>query len=87
MFRSRRKVVFVHGCFWHRHQGCKRATTPRTRREFWEDKFAANWKRDTEAVSSLERDGWQVAIVWECQIKDIGALKNRLISFLEGSVS
>ena len=86
VFRSRRKVIFVHGCFWHRHQGCRRATIPRTRQEFWEHKFAANRQRDNEAVSSLERDGWQVAIVWECQFEDIRALKGRLVSFLEGSV-
>lgn len=84
VFRSRRKVVFVHGCFWHRHQGCRKATTPRTRREFWEAKFKENRKRDAEAVSSLEGSGWQVAIVWECQLKDVGTLKNRLVSFLEG---
>ena len=84
VFRSRHKVVFVHGCFWHRHEGCRKTTTPRTRREFWEGKFAANRKRDAEAVSSLEGSGWQVAIVWECQLKDVGTLKNRLVSFLEG---
>lgn len=85
VFRSRRKAVFVHGCFWHRHQGCKKTTTPRTRPEFWEDKFAANVNRDSEAVSSLKRDGWEVEIVWECQVKDLNALKNRLKCFLDGT--
>jgi len=53
VFRGRRKVIFVHGCFWHRHDGCKQTTTPKTRREFWANKFAANRKRDAAAVSCL----------------------------------
>ncbi|MDE0457270.1 MAG: very short patch repair endonuclease [Chromatiales bacterium] len=83
VFRRRRKVIFVHGCFWHRHEGCKRTTTPRTRREFWVDKFAANRKRDAAAVSSLERAGWEVVVVWECETEDPERLKNRLVAFLE----
>ena len=83
VFRGRRKVIFVHGCFWHRHEGCKRTTTPRTRREFWMDKFAANRKRDAAAVSSLERTGWEVAVVWECETEDPERLKNRLVAFLQ----
>jgi len=84
VFRSRRKVIFVHGCFWHRHEGCRRTTTPRTRREFWTEKFAANRKRDSTAVSSLEKAGWEVAVVWECETEKVDGLKERLLSFLEG---
>ena len=84
VFRGRRKVIFVHGCFWHRHDGCKRTTTPKTRREFWADKFAANRKRDAAAVSRLKRTGWEVAIVWECETEDGDRLKDRLVAFLEG---
>ena len=84
VFRGRRKVIFVHGCFWHRHEGCRRTTTPKTRREFWEDKFAANRKRDAVAVSSLKQASWEVAIVWECETEDGGELKDRLVAFLEG---
>ena len=84
VFRGRRKVIFVHGCFWHRHEGCRRTTTPKTRRKFWEDKFATNRKRDAVAVSSLKQAGWEVAIVWECETEDGGELKERLVAFLEG---
>ena len=84
VFRGRRKVIFVHGCFWHRHEGCKRTTTPKTRRKFWADKFAANRKRDADAVSCLNQAGWEVAIVWECETEDEDGLKNRLSAFLEG---
>ena len=83
VFRRPRKVIFVHGCFWHRHSGCKRTTTPKARREFWEAKFSENRKRDASAVSSLQRQGWEVAIVWECETDDADAMKTRLVSFLE----
>lgn len=77
-----RTVVFVHGCFWHRHEGCKRSSTPQTRRIFWENKFSRNIERDREAVVSLELLGWAVLIVWECEIRNIEALQNRLLTAL-----
>ena len=83
VFRTRRKIIFVHGCFWHRHEGCKRATMPKTRREFWTRKFVANRKRDAAVIASLERQGWQVAIVWECETHEVDRLRTRLVSFLE----
>lgn len=61
-----RAVVFVHGCFWHRHPDCRYATTPATRPEFWEAKFASNVTRDAKARSDLLAAGWRVATVWEC---------------------
>ena len=61
-----RAVVFVHGCFWHRHPGCRRASTPQTRREFWEAKFATNVARDERVSDALTADGWRVFTVWEC---------------------
>lgn len=82
VFRSRRKAIFVHGCFWHRHEGCKRTTTPKTRRDFWEDKFAANQKRDAAAIASLESRGWKVAVVWECETDNLDELESRLLGFL-----
>ena len=82
VFRRRRKVIFVHGCFWHRHDGCKRTTTPATRRAFWEDKFMANRKRDEAAVAALKRLGWDVVIVWECETTNAEKLRSRLVSFL-----
>jgi DNA mismatch endonuclease (patch repair protein) len=69
VFSARRKVVFIHGCFWHRHPGCLAASSPRTRIGFWEAKFAANMERDRRAATRLKEDGWEVYVVWECDIK------------------
>jgi DNA mismatch endonuclease, patch repair protein len=67
-FPSRTTAIFVHGCFWHRHQGCRRASTPKTRRQYWEAKFRRNVDRDVANVDALERLGWTVLILWECEI-------------------
>jgi DNA mismatch endonuclease (patch repair protein) len=64
-----RAVVLVHGCFWHRHQGCRYATNPATRPEFWQAKFDANTRRDLEVRELLEKEGWRVATVWECSLR------------------
>ena len=64
-----RAVVFVHGCFWHRHEGCRYTTTPSTRQEFWQGKFAANVARDTAVREQLLKGGWRVATVWECALR------------------
>ena len=70
VFPGRRKVVFVHGCFWHRHAGCARgASTPATRRGFWEAKFARNVARDRRDRRRLRAAGWGVMVVWECQTR------------------
>lgn len=63
-----RTAIFVHGCFWHRHPGCRRTTTPKTREAFWRDKFDANILRDRKATEALERAGWKVLVLWECEI-------------------
>lgn len=63
-------IVFVHGCFWHQHQGCRYAVIPSTNHEFWIDKLTGNQKRDNAILDKLESDGWRVLIVWECQLKD-----------------
>ena len=68
VFPKYRAVVFVHGCFWHRHEGCRYATTPATRPEFWQAKFEANVARDKRAETELQAAGWRVAIVWECAL-------------------
>jgi DNA mismatch endonuclease (patch repair protein) len=68
--RSQRWAVFVNGCFWHRHTGCARATTPTANRAFWLEKFAANRARDAAAIRALRRMGFKVAVVWECQTAD-----------------
>lgn len=82
VFPSRRKVIFVHGCFWHRHPGCKKATTPKTRREFWKEKFRQNKKRDARNIHSLSTLGWKVLVVWECETRDTKKLARTLRTFL-----
>jgi DNA mismatch endonuclease (patch repair protein) len=71
-------AVFVHGCFWHRHQGCKRAFTPSTRKEFWIRKLKSNVRRDSKALQGLRNLGWETLVIWECETKDEGDLKLQL---------
>jgi DNA mismatch endonuclease (patch repair protein) len=73
-----RTVVFVHGCFWHRHSKCKFAYEPKSRLRFWNDKFSGTIKRDREAVEKLKLLGWRVLIVWECRTKNPSALVRAL---------
>ena len=69
VFPKHRAVVFVHGCFWHRHAGCRYTTTPSTRPEFWQTKFEANLARDAAIQDALIQTGWRVAMVWECALR------------------
>lgn len=64
-------VVFVNGCFWHRHEGCKRATTPQSNEAYWNKKFETNKRRDALAQTTLANSGWNVVIVWECELRGI----------------
>jgi len=64
-----RTVIFVHGCFWHRHPGCRNATTPSTRRDFWQAKFDENVSRDARNYADLQSAGWNVITVWECELE------------------
>ena len=73
-----RTAVFVHGCFWHRHVGCKATTTPRTRRGYWQAKFEANVERDRMAVAALEALGWRVVVIWECETKVASKMDERI---------
>lgn len=68
--RTRKWVVFVHGCFWHRHAGCKRATTPSRNREFWRQKFEANMARDARVQAALREQSYRVLVVWECEAEE-----------------
>jgi DNA mismatch endonuclease, patch repair protein len=79
---GRGKVLFLHGCFWHRHAGCRHATTPRTRPEFWRLKFERNLARDRRTRRALNRAGWSVGVVWECALRDEDRLARRLLRFL-----
>jgi DNA mismatch endonuclease (patch repair protein) len=82
VFPTRKAVIFVHGCFWHRHEGCAKASTPKTRTDFWSGKFARNVERDREAQDRLEEAGWRVLVVWECGIRDQLQLESTLREFL-----
>lgn len=75
-------AIFVHGCFWHRHPGCKKATTPKSRVPFWTEKFERNVVRDQQKETALREMGWQVLVVWECETKDTTALAATLSSAL-----
>jgi DNA mismatch endonuclease, patch repair protein len=76
--QSRGMVVFVHGCFWHRHRGCSKATTPSNNRGFWLRKFSENVARDEKNISALRRLGFSVIVVWECETTDKARLAGRL---------
>lgn len=71
-------IVFVHGCFWHRHKNCKDATMPKTRREWWQAKLEGNAARDRRNQSALRREGWRVLTVWECETEKPEKLTRRL---------
>ncbi|MFC1575529.1 very short patch repair endonuclease [Gemmatimonadota bacterium] len=79
-----RTVVFVNGCFWHGHSGCRRSSLPSTNREFWKRKIHRNKERDASVVSKLRAIGWKVVIVWECEIAEGGLLLKRLAEELRG---
>lgn len=78
VFPKLRTVVFVHGCFWHRHAKCARATTPKTRAAFWLDKFDANVARDKRTTAKLRALGWRVIVIWECETGDTARLQRKL---------
>jgi DNA mismatch endonuclease, patch repair protein len=82
--RSRHWAVFVHGCFWHRHEGCKRTTTPSRNREFWTTKFDANVQRDARAIAALEERNYDVLVIWECETEKPEILRPKLETFFSG---
>jgi len=81
VFTKRRKVVFVHGCFWHQHPGCKKATLPKSREAYWTGKLRGNIARDHRSCAELSELGWGVLTVWECELQRLD-LADRLQSFL-----
>lgn len=81
-----RAVILVHGCFWHRHPGCRFATTPATRPDFWSEKFRQNVLRDQRNQAALSNQGWRVATVWECDLRQGSGAIEELVAWLrEGS--
>ncbi|MBE7544826.1 MAG: DNA mismatch endonuclease Vsr [Bryobacteraceae bacterium] len=82
VFRSRKKVIFVHGCFWHLHRACKNCRPPKSRLEYWEPKLQRNSTRDKEVRHALRRLGWRVLVLWECQLGNTDAIRRRVEQFL-----
>jgi DNA mismatch endonuclease (patch repair protein) len=82
VLRKRRKVIFVHGCFWHQHRGCKLAKPPVARPEYWMPKFARTQERDHAALVALKRSGWSAVVVWECELDEPLGLLAKLKQFL-----
>jgi DNA mismatch endonuclease (patch repair protein) len=84
VFRRRRRVIFVHGCFWHRHAdpACKLARLPKSRLEFWEPKLERNRRRDKATEEKLEAIGWGYLTIWECELKDLASLQKKIRAFL-----
>lgn len=82
VFPRYKSVIMVHGCFWHRHPGCKYATSPKTRVSFWENKFKGNVVRDRRNETALHDLGWRVLVIWECETKDKEAVAERIEGFL-----
>ncbi|SRR5579885_2206302 len=82
VFHSRRKAIFVHGCFWHHHRGCRLATVPKTNTQFWLSKFEKNRSRDSRISEALRSDGWSVLTIWQCQTRNPSKLVRQLRTFL-----
>ena len=82
VFPKHRLAVFVHGCFWHRHEGCPYASNPKSRIAFWTEKFAANVERDARQEAALRALGWRVLVIWQCEIGDEGAVERRLVGLI-----
>jgi len=82
VFPGRRKVIFVHGCFWHQHDCPRGARYPKSSREYWVPKLRRNQERDAEHLRRLAEQGWDTLIVWECETKDHHALKTKIRNFL-----
>ena len=76
--------IFVHGCFWHRHQGCRHATTPKSNTEYWIPKLLENERRDRRIMEQLKADGFRPVVVWQCETRDVPRLKRRLSRLLKG---
>jgi DNA mismatch endonuclease (patch repair protein) len=82
VFSGRKKIIFVHGCFWHGHEGCPKGKLPKSKLDYWEPKLSENKRRDMKALRELKAEGWKALVVWQCELKDIEKLKSRIIEFL-----
>ena len=77
------KLIFVHGCFWHQHKGCKASERPSSNSDYWNNKLDRNILRDKKNIASLKTSGWDVLVVWECQIRKGLSLSNKLVKFMK----
>ena len=84
-FIRARKAIFVHGCFWHQHRGCRWAKLPRARPEYWLPKLARNQERDVANLKRLKRLGWKALVIWECEVAVPAAAQKKIESFLSGN--
>lgn len=82
VFSGKKKAVFVHGCFWHRHPNCRFAYNPKSRKEFWQRKFRSNMRRDKQVQHGLQEEGWEIIVIWECETKVPETLFGKLQKFL-----
>ena len=82
VFRGKRKAIFVHGCFWHQHEGCSLSKRPHARPEYWLPKLARNARRDREVLTALHAGGWETLVIWECELRDPDQLRVTLGGFL-----
>ena len=82
IFEKRKKIIFVHGCFWHRHENCKYSTLPKTNKSFWNRKFDDNVRRDKYVRKQLLEMGYELMVIWECQTKNISDLETELLDFV-----
>ena len=80
-----KKVILVHGCFWHRHAGCHYAYNPKSNVEFWQNKFQKNHDRDLQVLDELAKQGWNALVIWECETHDKRLLHARIAEYLEES--
>jgi len=87
VFGPRRKVIFVHGCFWHQHGDCRAGRVPGSNTDYWVPKLRRNVERDASARAELEARGWDVLTIWDCETHDGSALRMRLSDFLDGGAS
>ena len=83
VFIGRKKVIFVHGCFWHLHRGCKNTRIPKSKKDFWVPKLEGNRQRDRKNERKLIKMGWKVMIIWECQTSNIESLTKSIKQFIE----
>lgn len=81
-FPARRKVIFVHGCFWHRHSRCEFSRVPKTRTAYWLAKFERNRARDRQTLAKIRALSWSSLVIWECEVSDLARIKSRLLRFL-----